>query len=198
MSKIVFDEKLVKQWNPLINKMVQQIGGYNTSDMYYDYDDLYQIGLMALHEATVRYDDTKDTKFGTYLQNILFCRLGSVGNKFKDKNFMTSNFSSIPGGWGITGSETNDEGEVAVSSKYLQAVEFNTAEISNQLLDAKIVYDRLQGDRKKIYADFYFKGKTVKEICDENKHLKYYQVRRVLKYLDQIHTTLVEGNVCLQ
>ena len=194
----VFNDELVKQWSPKIHGFCQNFSGYNTSDMYYDYDDLFQVGLMALYEATQTYDPKRGAKFGTHLHQLLFCRMGSVGNKFKEKNFLTSNMSSIPGGWGLAGTEIADEHDTTFSKSMSGAVNFNTADINNQILDAKIVYDRLQGDRKRIYADFYIKGKTVKEICAENKHLKYYQVRRVLKYLEQIHNTLVEGNVCLQ
>lgn len=197
---IVFNEQLVKQWTPLIHKMAKSIGGYNTSDMYYDYDDLFQVGLMALHEATVRYNPDLNTKFGTFLQTMLFSRLGSIGNKFKDKNFLTTNFSSIPGGWGTIGTEIDDEDSSSPcgSRRMKSSVDMNTVDISNQILDAKIAYARMDTDRKKIYMDYFILGKTVKEIETENPELKYYQIRRTLKYLKPIHATLVEGTQCLK
>lgn len=193
----VFDQALINQFTPMIHKLIKkEVYGYNSSDICYDWEDVYQECLIHLNSAVLEYDDSKGMKFENFVWLKLSSRLGNFRNKISKKNFKTSNFTDINGGWALTGSElssSDNASNTGFSNLMRDNVEYEQQDLLNEMLDAKTILHRLQGDRKKIYADFYILGKSVKEICEENSHLKYYQVRRVLKYLEQIHTTLVEG-----
>lgn len=195
---IEFNQALIDKFTPMIHKLIkQQVYGYQSSDVCYEWQDLFQECLIHLHTATLQYDPSKGMKFENFVYLKFASRLGNFRNKISKHNFKTRNFSEIEGGWSITGSEVDSDRDSGFSSKMKGQVEYEQQDIMNEMIDAKIVLERLQGDRKEIYTSFYILGKSVKEICEENSHLKYYQVRRVLKYLEQIHTTLVEGNTCL-
>lgn len=195
-KKPTFNQALIDQFTPMIHMMIRKnVIGYNSSDVCYEWEDMFQECLMHLNEAVEKFDDSKGMKFSNFAYMVFNSRLGNFRNKISKNNFKTSNFSSIAGGWGITGSEVDDKTETVVSSKYEEGIELDVQMINHQILDAKLVYERLSGDRKKIYQDFFIMGKTVSEIVKENEHLKGHNVRNHLKHLEKIHSTLVEGQL---
>jgi RNA polymerase sigma factor (sigma-70 family) len=197
-NAVVFDQAFVNKWMPLIHKEIKrQVFGYNSSDVCYEWDDLKQECLENIWKAIPKYNPELGMKFDNFIIMVVQTRLGNFRNKISKNNFKTRNFTDISGGWAITGSEVSDEDSSSFSKTMNGHVEYDQQDLMNNLLDAKKIFEQLKDDRKKIYADYFILGKSVKEICEENPHLKYYQITRILKYLKKIHSTLVEGNTCL-
>lgn len=199
---IVFNQALIDQFKPMICKVIkEEVHSYNTSDICYEWEDVYQECLMHLNEAVQKYDESRGMKFSTFVNLVLKSRVGNFRNKIKVKNFKTTNFTDINGGWCVMGMDdgnSSDAGGGFQSKSLRKAVHIDPTSVSDMLLDAKMVCDKLTESRLEIYQEYYIKGNSVQEICDNHKDLKYYQIRRILKYLDPIHNTLVEGNnVCL-
>lgn len=195
---IVFNQALIDQYKPMICKIIKEkVHSYNTSDICYDWEDVFQECLIHLNEAVTKFDDSRGMKFSNFVYLLLVSRVGNFRNKIKVKNFKTTNFSDINGGWRTLGMDDGNESYSAPSRHLRDAVVIDTTEVNNMMLDTQMVCEKLTEARLQIYQEYYIKGYSVQEICDNNPDLKYYQVRRILKYLEAIHQTLVEGtNVC--
>lgn len=145
-SKPIFNDELVKKFDKDIKYLIKtQVFKYDSSDVCYEYDDVYQECLMHLWNATKIYDATRGMKFRSFAIFHLKSRLGNFRNKVLRKNKNeTYSMSEIDGGWGICGIESNlndNYSESVVSSQYSSFV----ADISggqdalNEVLDAKRV-----------------------------------------------------------
>lgn len=182
-----------------------KIFNYGTSDMCYDYDDVYSECLGHLWNATKIFKLDTNMKFRTFAIMHLKSRIGNLRNKVQRRNLNgTVSMTELDNGWGITGREesySENSSNPTVSSHYKGFVVdlSHGQDALNEILDAKTVLNRLSGHRKTLFSEYYIKGKKIKEICEDNLDLKYYQVRRHMKYLDQIYKTLIKGETpCLQ
>ena len=196
---IVVDNALIEQLKPMIYTIIKkEVSGYQTSDVCFEFEDLYQECLIHLMNAARLYDTSLGTKFSTFAHFHLSCRMGNFRNKIKKKNYKTKSFTDIKGGWNIMGCEGTEDDGVGLSKVMRGHVSTDTQEFMAEIADCKALYDKLKGDRKIIYREMFLLGKSVKEICTEYEHLEYYQIRKAVKHLEKIHETLVKGKVCLQ
>lgn len=200
----VFDQNLIKKFDKDIKFIIKNsVFNYDTSDVCYDYEDVYQECVMHLWNATKIFNENAGMKFRTFAIFHIKSRIGNFRNKVVRKNLNeTISMSDLGSGWGITGREESIENsETNISSQYKGYVKslYNGQDALNEVLDAKKVLEQLTGHRKLLFSEYYIKGKKIKEICEDNPELKYHQVRRHMKYLEQIYKTLIKGDTpCLQ
>lgn len=208
--KVVSDcefNAMLKELHPTIDWIIRtSIFNYNSSDMCHDYDDVYQLALDALWNSYKIYDPNRGKmKFRTFAIDHIKSRLGNFRNKVVRKNKQkTSCMSQLNNGHSLNGEGDDNErtadgtGFCSLYEDYVEALK-GGEEAMNQILDAKRVLERLTGNRKKIFVEYYIKGKRINEIVDENPDMKYQQVRRHKEYVDNIYKTLVLGDTrCLQ
>jgi len=65
------ERKLVENNIDVINKVIRKFVGNNNNDGTLEYDDLYQIGAIALCYAAVSYDETQNVSFETYAYTVI-------------------------------------------------------------------------------------------------------------------------------
>lgn len=203
-TAVVFDQKLIKQFTPTINIIIKQkIHNNKHSEFCYEHEDIFQECLEHLWKATLNYKPDRGMKFRTFAIMLLHSRLGNMRNKItrKARNQVVT-MSALNAGWGITGTEVSDEGsEATVSTQYSGFIddlkEGNNA--LNEILDAKSILNKLTGEKKILFSEYYIQGKKLNEICEDHPKLKYHQIRRHMRNLDQIYKTLIKGETpCLQ
>lgn len=197
----VYDEKLVKQFEPTIKFLIkQQVNNYNSSDICYETEDVYQDCLIHLWNATKIFKPNKGMKFKTFAIFHIKSRLGNFRNKVVNKNKrQTVSMSSLSSGWSVAGTEVNNQDSMSKSATINKQYSGFVNDLSrgndalNEIIDAKKVFEKLTGNRKIIFSEYYIKGKKINQICEENEGFKYHAVSRNINYLDQIYKTLIKG-----
>ncbi len=202
---IVFNEELVTEFKPTIMYLIsRQVKKYNSSDFCWEHDDVYQYCLEYLWNATKIYQPDAGMKFRTFAIFHIKSRLGNLRNKIVRHNaYGTTSMSELDSGWGITGREesASDNANSFVSPRYKTTTMSlkEGVDFMNEFIDTKNVFDNLSPERKLVFSEYYIKGKKINDIILENPELKYYKIRRHIKYLDQVYKILIKGETpCLQ
>lgn len=168
------------------------INGYNG---YYDKDDLYQVGMMGLINASKNYKEELGVKFSTYAYTYI---LGEV-NKFirennnvrvskdvirlkksieKTKDIMRQKLLREPTVTELSlFLEIDEEKILEIESIYqdtasLDSVDYNNVKmydknLNAEILDLKDELDRLPDDEKNLIYKRYFMGMTQTELSHE-------------------------------
>jgi len=195
-------EKLIKEYDKTINLLIKTVYNYDSSDVCYNKEDVYQDCLMSLFNAVKIYKPNKEMKFRTFVIMHLKSRIGNFRNKVVRKNLNgTIQMSELHGGWGITGREEScDDSDSQLSTRYNDFVGelIDGQDALNEIIDAKTILNKLTGHKKTLFSEYYIEGKKINEICKDNPDLKYYQIQRYNKQLEQIYKTLIKGDTpCL-
>lgn len=195
--------RIIKHWIP------RELNGvnYSSSNMCFDKEDVLQEIIEDTLPYLKKYDPTKlgkngkPSKFSTYITMVVRSRLGNFRGKVQRRmQNQTYSMTELNAGWGITGSESSgEENNTHVSHFYDSYVKDlkRSNDAMNEILDAKKILEKLTNERQIIFAEYYIKGKTFKEI-HEVTGIKYHVIRRNMKYLEPIYNTLIKGDTpCL-
>ena len=196
----IFNRQLVNKFTPLINKMIStKVHNYNSSDVCFEREDVFQECLIHLYIATKKYDSKRGMKFSSYVHLVMESRLANFRSKVERKNKKgTINVSALS--WhSRNGSEDLgfqlNEAELTLLTKNYHGLKSKLEESNdhlNQILEIQRIYDKLEGIQKILFYERYFQGRSIKEIHQVYPHFKYHTIRRQLKFLKTIINTLVK------
>lgn len=194
----VFNQELVEKFTPMINKMIAtRVHNFNSSDVCYEKEDVFQECLIHLHTATKDFSPDRGMKFSSYVYLLLESRMSNFRNKIARRNRNgTVSMSSMGNGWGIVGGseEISQYEKSSFSKKYKELVgELNDSNDKlNQILEMHRVFDKLDGIKKLLFQEYYILGRSVKEIQQVYPQIKYHTIRRQMKFVENIVKTLVK------